>query len=397
MHHLLRDHTTGEVLLAELEAIMSGRGGQLPPPMPFREFVAQARLGVPMDEHERYFAGLLGDVDEPTAPYGLLDVYVTGTTTVRHDTVVDHDLAERARALARRLGVSPATLFHLVWARVLASLAGRGDVVFGTILFGRMNAGAGADRVLGPFINTLPVRVRVGRQSVGEALQAMRHQLGELLAHEHAPLAAAQRASAVPVGTPLFSSLFNYRHSEADAANPGQPAGAGMAGVRTLYVWERSNYPVDVNITDLETTFVIVADAIVPEYAAQTGALVHTCLGNLVTALEDAPDTPLAAIEVLGAGERRRVLEDWNGAGAAAAGQTAPGLTVPGLAVPGLTVAELFAAQVARVPDAVAVACAGEELTYAELDARVEPAGPGAGRARGGPGVGGGGADGPLG
>ena len=53
-------------------------------------------------------------------------------------------------------------------------------------------------------------------------------------------------------------------------------------------------------------------DAVTAEIAAQTGALLHTCLGNLVTALEEAPDTPLAAIDVLGAGERRRVLEDWN-------------------------------------------------------------------------------------
>ncbi|WP_445234421.1 condensation domain-containing protein, partial [Duganella rhizosphaerae] len=78
-HHLAIDHTTLEILVEEIHLIQQGREAQLPPALPFRNFVAQARLGVSQQEHEAFFAGMLADIDEPTAPYGLLDVRGDGS------------------------------------------------------------------------------------------------------------------------------------------------------------------------------------------------------------------------------------------------------------------------------------------------------------------------------
>ena len=46
LHHLIMDHTSKEVMQEELEAHLLGQASGLPEPLPFRDFVAQARLGV---------------------------------------------------------------------------------------------------------------------------------------------------------------------------------------------------------------------------------------------------------------------------------------------------------------------------------------------------------------
>ncbi|WP_416986970.1 amino acid adenylation domain-containing protein, partial [Streptomyces sp. T028] len=354
VHHLLQDHTALDVVLGEVAAFMAGRGDELPAPLPFRDFVAQARLGVSRQEHEEYFTGLLGDVTEPTLPFGLSDAHGDGTGAQQEHVMVDDTLAQRVRGQARRLGVSPATLFHVAWARVLASLSGRSDVVFGTVLLGRMNAGAGADRVPGPFMNTLPVRVDVASLDAVGAVTAMQSQLAGLLVHEHAPLTLAQRASGVPSPGPLFTSLFNYRHSSRPG-NASQGQGGQNPRMGVLFVQERTNYPLAVAVDDSGSDFRLTAEVVAPGEPGTVLETLHTVIEELVGALEDAPGTPLREVRVLSPSSRELMVAGWND-------------TVLPLA--DVTWPALFAERVADDPDAVAVVCGAEELTYAELDER---------------------------
>ncbi|WP_143483390.1 condensation domain-containing protein, partial [Pseudomonas congelans] len=103
-------------------------------------------------------------------------------------------------------------LFHVAWAQVLARCTGRDDVVFGTVVTGRLQGTVGAERAMGMFMNTLPVRVQLAAQGAHELVMATHRDLSELLSHEQASLALAQRCSSVSTAVPLFSSLLNYRH-----------------------------------------------------------------------------------------------------------------------------------------------------------------------------------------
>jgi amino acid adenylation domain-containing protein len=349
VHHLVLDNTALEMMLGEVAAFMRGDSGRLEEPLPFRNFVVQARREVPQQEHERFFARLLGDVTAPTAPYGLLDVHGDGSAAGQARLRVADELARRVREQARAARVSPATLFHLMWARVLAAVSGRDDVVFGTVLFGRMTAGPGADRVLGPFINTLPVRVDTATIATTAAIKGMQLQLAVLLGHEHAPLALAQQASGVAAPAPLFSSILNYRYRP----DLGPGLGSVMEGIEVVSVRERTNYPLALSVDDTGTGFVFHVQAVAPANAEQVCALLHAATANLVTALETAPGAPVRAVQVLAGDERAQVVAGWN--------DTAR-------ALPAVTVPALLEERAGQCPDAVAVVCGDVRLSYAELN-----------------------------
>src|SRR6185437_2033098 len=215
-HHITCDHETVDTVISEVVALLEHRGDSLPDPAPYRIHVAQALAYARSQETEAFFRKKLRDVSEPTSPFGLSDVRGDGSKINEVHQTLESELATRVRAQARRMGVSAATLFHAAWAVVVAQTSGRNDIVFGTVLLGRLQGSASAQRVLGMFINTLPVRLKIGSATAKQLVDNAQRELIELLGHEQASLAVAQRCSGVPASTPLFSTLLNYRHSVPD-------------------------------------------------------------------------------------------------------------------------------------------------------------------------------------
>ncbi|MBA2675395.1 non-ribosomal peptide synthetase [Ramlibacter sp.] len=355
VHHLAIDHTALEIIQHEVQAHMLGQAAGLPAPLPFRNFVAQARLGVPDAEHEAFFRQMLGNVDAPTTPFGLDDVQGDGSRNAEARLALDDALARRLRQCALAAQVSVASLCHLAWGMVVARTAGRDDAVFGTLLFGRMQGGAGADRVLGLFINTLPLRVRIDDTGVRDSLRGVHALLTRLLRHEHAALALAQRCSGVAAPAPLFSAVLNYRHSVV----PRAPTAAELQaweGIEALGTEERTNYPFTMTVDDLGEGLALTSRVDASLDPQRLCAYMLKALTELAAALEQAPDTPLRSLDVLPAAERQRLLVDWN------ATRTEYDRAK--------CAHELFEAQAAATPAAIALAQGDTTLTYAELNAR---------------------------
>ena len=157
----------------------------------------------------------------------------------------------------------------------------------------------------------------------------------------------------MPAPAPLFTTVFNYyRHS---ARQPQDQYGGALAGIQVLHGTDRTNYPLTVAVDDRGDGFTVTADAVAPAVPEQVCALLLTALDGLVTALEQAPATPLYQVAVLEPAERAQLLAGWNDTAAP---------------VPAASVPELIAAQAGRTPDAVAVVCGDVHISYGELDAR---------------------------
>ena len=77
-HHIGGDNTSQEAIVADVVAQLEGRTQELPDSVPYREHVAQSLAYASKHDFAGFFRAKLGDIDEPTAPFGLIDVHGDG-------------------------------------------------------------------------------------------------------------------------------------------------------------------------------------------------------------------------------------------------------------------------------------------------------------------------------
>ncbi|OSC29655.1 non-ribosomal peptide synthetase [Mycobacterium vulneris] len=343
IHHIVIDGWSLPVLMREVFAGYYGE--RLPSPPSYRSYLtwlaAQDRAGA-----QAAWAEALDGFEAPTlvAPPGKIGRRAVATYTVSADTT--RALGE----LARSSRTTVSTVLQGAWAQLLTWLTGQHDVAFGTAVSGRPTELPGADAMVGLLINTVPVRADIAAATtVADLLEQLQRVHAETLEHEHLALNEIHRVTG---HDQLFDTLFLYENYPIDAG--------ALLGVQELAVTEFSSrefnhYPLSVVATPgHELSLRVEYDTEVFD-ASGVETLIER-LRQVMVAMTADPAQRLSSIDLLDAAEHER-LDAW-GNRAMLARRPGEQASIPAM----------FAAQVARAADAVAITCGERSWTYREVE-----------------------------
>ncbi|WP_280498516.1 non-ribosomal peptide synthetase [Nocardia farcinica] len=363
-HHLVLDGWSTPLLVRELLTvyIAAGLGAPaadvLPPAPSYREFLAWLAEQRPADGDDSLtvWRRALAGIDAPTrAVPTLAGIRSTESGMVSVD--LPATAVARLEATTRAAGATVNVAVQAAWALLLTMLTGRTDVVFGGTVSGRPPQLPGVEEMVGLFINTLPVRVRLDpAETVGELLARVQAEQAALLDHQHVGLAAIHEAVGLPE---LFDTLTVFESYPVDREALSQSL--DIAGMRVLDVagTDATPYPLNLMVIPLHAAPGEPGDRLRLTIKFMADHLPEPAAARLL-------DRFVALLEQIAADPHRRVaaVQHCDPAELAALAPVRGPASVPARTLP-----EILTAAAALDPDAVAVSAGTDSMTYRELDA----------------------------
>ncbi|MFD4397703.1 amino acid adenylation domain-containing protein [Kitasatospora sp. NPDC058478] len=371
LHHIVSDGWSMGPLLRDLSTAYAVRsGGEVPVveplPVQYADYALWQRrlLGEESDENGLlsrqldYWRGVLTDLPEELA----LPVDRARGVVASHrgDRVVLPLGVELHRGLVGLSRAHRVTLFMTVQAALAALLTRLGagtDVPIGTVVAGRSDEAL--DELVGFFVNTLVLRTdTAGDPSFAELLGRVRESDLGAFGHQDVPferLVEELNPARSLARHPLFQVMLVLQSNEqAELELPGLrvetlPAGTGVAKFDLNVIMEEVFGP-DGEPAGIDCAIDFATDL----FDRETVESLAVRFGRLLRAVVERPELPVGRVELLAADER--------------AGLVGGGFTPLPSRVS--LVPEVFEAQVARTPEAVALVCGAETLTFAELNVR---------------------------
>ena len=259
------------------------------------------------------------------------------------------------QSFARQHHLTLNTLVQGAWAILLSRYTGELDVVFGATCSGRPPTLVGADSMVGLFINTLPVRVRIYSENYCiKWLQKLQDQQVQARQYEYTPLVEIQGWSEIPRNLPLFESIVVFENYPVSSSLLEQDSSLEIRDVRFV---DETNY----SLTLVAVPGEELSLRIVGARQSFDAATITRMLGHLQTLLEGIVADPVRSLKdlpILTEIERHQLLVEWN--------QTQIEYPID------KCLHQLFEEQVERSPDAIAVVFEDQKLTYRELNYRAD-------------------------
>ena len=350
VHHILMDGWSMPVFIHELLTLYERKGDSsgLPRVRPYRDYLAWIAAQDRKAAVSAWQTALAG-LDEATriAPP---DTGFALSMPERITFNLSEALTEALVAQARTYGLTLNTIVQGAWGIILSSQTGREDVVFGVTVAGRPPELAGIETMVGLFINTLPVRVRVrGKDRLIDMLSKLQDQQAQLMAHQHLGLVEIQRLAGLGE---LFDTLMLFENYPADLSTA---AGSNEGlHVNRVVARDTTHYPLSFMVIPGRRLHLRL-DYRPDLFDRGSVEGIGKRLVRLLEVMAADAERRLGEIDLLGVEERKQIVEEWN--------QTER-------EVPEVTLTELFEEQVKKTPGAVAVVYEGEEVTYEELNRR---------------------------
>ncbi|MDQ3802878.1 MAG: amino acid adenylation domain-containing protein, partial [Acidobacteriota bacterium] len=356
-HHAILDGWSLASMMTELFRLYFSLAGEQVAPVPppprstYRDFIARERAALTSEECRQFWEEKLSDRSVLTLPRWAPPAPEPAPRQHRRLFSVTPELSASLKRLASSAGVPLKTVLLAAHLKVLSVLGNQRDLITGLASNGRLEETDG-DRVLGLFLNSLPLRARLRGGSWLELIRETFRAEQELQPFRRYPLAELQRRFGG--GVPLFETLFNFVHFhvyEGLQEIPSLEVIDAQSAAATNYTL-LADFSLDLHTRDVHLRLEYNAAKLSEADADAVGGYYLRALA----AMADDPSGDHLSHSLLSVEERDRLLNVWN--------DTAR--EYPREA----SVHRLFERQAAATPDAVALVCGYERLTYGELNAR---------------------------
>jgi amino acid adenylation domain-containing protein/non-ribosomal peptide synthase protein (TIGR01720 family) len=242
-HHLIIDGWSTAIVIegvmADYQAAVAGAPVAHGPARPFGDYIDWLSRQDAASA-AAYWRSRLEDFTTPTPLPAAGPARGAAGPLASAERRLSRDATATLERVAREHCLTLNTVARGAWAVLLAAHAHRHDVVFGATLAGRPADLPGVESMVGLFINTLPIRVRVDDAATVVAwLHRLQAEQASIDQHAFGSLADIQKASGVPPRTALFNSVLVFENYPVDESIDG----ASAVTVEEQPAVEETNYP----------------------------------------------------------------------------------------------------------------------------------------------------------